>query len=197
MKLKKRFNLIEEYKKSFLYIKETRKYIYGVLILFFVFALIGFFVPAPEIVSNQILEYIEKLLDMTKDFGFKEMFGFIFFNNLKSSFIGLVLGIFFGVLPVYGAISNGYVLGFVSIMVTSEQGASILWRLAPHGIPELSAIFISLGMGVKLGSCFFKKKDRVSYFKDQFKKALKVFILIVLPLLLIAAILESVFMFFV
>ena len=197
MNLKKRFNLIEEYKKSFLYLKEVKNYIYWIIGIFFLFMLIGIFIPAPEFVSKYLLEYIQELLEITKDFGFKEMFGFIFFNNLKSSFVGLALGILAGIIPVWGALSNGYVLGFVSSMVVSEKGANILWKLIPHGIPELAAIFISLGMGLNLGICLFKKKDRLNSFRNNFKKALKVFFLIVLPLLLIAAVIESFFMFFV
>ena len=197
MNSKKKFNLIEEYKKSFLYIKKTKKPIYWIIGIFFLFALIGFFIPVPEFISKQILEYIQELLEMTKNFGTGEMFGFIFFNNLKSSFLGIVLGVFFGIFPIYATLSNGYVLGFVSSMVASEQGANVLWRLIPHGIFELCAIFISLGMGVKLGSCFFQKKNRLNIFKDNFKNSLRVFLLIVLPLLLIAAFIESLFMFFV
>ena len=189
--------MIEEYRKGFLYVKEVRKPIYWIIGIFFVFALIGFFAPAPEFLSKFILDYIKELLETTKGFGTGEMFGFIFFNNLKSSFFGLILGTIFGIFSVYGSLSNGYVLGFVSSGAVLENGASILWRLVPHGIFELPAIFLSLGMGLKLGSCIFKKEKRYERFRDNLKKAVRTFLLVVLPLLIIAAIIESVFIFFV
>jgi len=197
MKHKKRFSLIEEYKNNFLYLRKIRKTIYWAIGIFVIFALVGLLIPSPEFVSKIILSYIEELLETTKDFGVGEMFGFIFLNNLKGSFFGVVLGAFFGIFPVWGSLSNGYVLGFVASKVVVNQGANILWRLIPHGIFELPAIFLSLGMGLNLGFCFFKKKNKYALFRENLIQSLKVFVLIIVPLLIIAAIIESVFMFFV
>ena len=83
---------------------------------------------------------------------------FILFNNLKSSFFGLVFGIFFGIFPSLVAIFNGYVVGFVSNESVRQSGVLILWKLFPHGIFELPAVFISLGMGLKLASKLFERK---------------------------------------
>jgi len=38
------------------------------------------------------------------------------------------------------------------------DGFLSLWRLLPHGIFELPAVFISLGMGLKIGMFIFQKK---------------------------------------
>ena len=192
---KKKFNLITEYQNSFLYIKKVRNFIYWIIGIFFVFALIGFFAPSPEIISNYILEYIKELLETTKNFNANQMMGFIFFNNLKSGFLGLVLGSVFGIFSVFNSLSNGYVLGFVASQTVADQGAVILWRLVPHGIFELPAIFLSLGMGLKLGSCLFKKKNRYLRFRENLINSIKTFLLIVVPLLIIAAIIEAVFIF--
>ena len=197
MKKKKRFNLLEEYKKSFFYIKESRVPVYWIIGIFFVFAIIGFFVPSPELISNVIIDYIRWLLEKTENFGFQQMFGFIFLNNLKSSILSLILGIFFGIFPVYSSLSNGYVLGFVGAKAVLENGASVLWRLIPHGVFELMAVFLALGMGMKLGLCLFERKNKMELLKENFEKSVRVFLLVVLPLLLIAAIIETVFMFFV
>jgi len=37
------------------------------------------------------------------------------------------------------------------------EGYGILWRLVPHGIFELPAVFISLGLGIKLGTFIFRE----------------------------------------
>ncbi len=47
-KNKKEFNLKEEYKKSWNYLKESKNFIYIIVTVFFVFVLIGFFIPAPD-----------------------------------------------------------------------------------------------------------------------------------------------------
>ncbi len=193
----RKIEFFKGYEDSWKYIKDIRNQIYLVLGIFFVFVLIGFFLPSPEGISKYILQYIEDLLKLTKNFGAGDMFWFILFNNFKSSFLGMILGTFFGVFPIWASLSNGYVLGFVASNVVAEEGASILFRLVPHGIFELPAIFISLGMGIKLGSCFFKKQKRYERFKENLKKSIKVFLLVVLPLLIVAAIIESLFMFFV
>ena len=195
MENKKRFNLIEEYGCSLLYIKKIRKLIYLITGIFVVSALIGFFISSPEFISKFILNYIEGLLETTKGFGIGEMFGFIFLNNIKGSFFGVILGVILGVFPVWGALSNGYVLGFVASKVVAEQGSFVLLRLIPHGIFELPAIFISLGMGLKLGLSLFRKKGQYDFFRENLIQCLRVFALIIVPLLIIAAILESLFMF--
>ena len=50
---------------------------------------------------------------------------------------------------------NGYVLGFVAELAVKSPknplGILILWKLVPHGIFELPAILISIGLGIKLG----------------------------------------------
>jgi stage II sporulation protein M len=125
---------------------------------------------------------------------FIELFWFIFSNNIKVTFIGLISGIFFGILPLLTSIANGYLLGFVSSLVIIEENFLSLWRILPHGIFELPAVFISLGLGLKLGMFIFQKK-KIKYLKKNLYNSLKVFFLIILPLLLVAAIIESLFIF--
>ncbi len=188
---KNKFNLKKEYKDSWDYIKESRNFIYFIIGVFFVFALIGFFVPASEEITKIILEFIEKLLEQTKDMSQGELIGFIFTNNLQSSFFGLFFGIILGIFPVFAAIINGYILGFVGAISVETEGSFILLNLLPHGIFELPAIFISLGLGLKMGSFIFQKEKRKS-FKKYFWNSLKVFLFVVLPLLIIAAIIEGI-----
>jgi len=186
--------ILEEYKKSWNFIKESRNFIYSVIGVFFVFLLIGFFIPTPTAISEQILKFIEELLQKTQDMGHFELISFIFFNNVQSSFFGMILGIFLGIFPLMAAIANGYLLGFVSSLVVNSEGVFILWRLFPHGIFELPAIFISLGLGLKMGTFIFQKK-KLESLKKYFLNSLKVFLFFVLPLLIIAAIIEGTLIF--
>ena len=86
--------------------------------------------------------------------------------------------------------SNGFIIGLVSGLVVSETGILSLWRLAPHGIFEISAVVISFGIGLKAGLFVFHK-DRWKRLKVYIRDALLVFFLVVLPLLLIAAFIEA------
>jgi len=192
---KKEFSVKEQYEASWEYIKESKNYIYLAIILFFAFALIGFLVPAPETVSNQIIEFIRQLLEKTEGMSQWELVEFIFLNNIRSSFVGMISGILFGILPFITIFTNGYVLGFVSNMAVAERGFSSLLSLIPHGIFELPALFISLGLGLKLWTFVFEK-EKLESFKKYVLNSLKVFLFIILPLLIIAAIIEGSLIFF-
>ncbi len=222
----------ENYRKSWEYIKESRNFIYITLIIFFLFAFIGAFVPAPEFLEQQILEFIEELLRKTAEMSQGELMSFIFLNNLQSSFFGMIFGIALGIFSAITSVLNGYLLGFVSSKAAYEEGIFVLWRLLPHGIFELPALFISTGLGLKLGFPFiyryfkyyWKRKNifallagilflpfsiiltlilnknlRKYQFKDflfKVNNSLRVFLFIILPFLLIAAIIEGCLIFF-
>ena len=187
---RKKFDLKREYKDSWDYIKESRNFIYSIIGVFFAFALIGFFVPASEDLTKIILEFIEKLLEQTKDMSQFELIRFIFVNNLQSSFFGLIFGVALGIFPVLATVANGYILGFVGKMSVESGGIFVLWRVLPHGIFELPAIFISLGLGLKLGSFIFRK-EKGKFFRRCFWDSLRVFLFVVVPLLIIAGIIEG------
>lgn len=193
-KKKKRFNLLEEYKDSWNYIKQSKDFIYVIVAVFFIFMLIGFFLPAPESIANQLLDFLKKLVAETQNLSMAGLIRFIFLNNVQSSFFSMIFGIFLGIFPVVAAIINGYLLGFVSAMSVQSEGISILLRLLPHGIFELPAIFISLGLGLKFGTFIFQKK-KIEFFKKYLFSSLKVFFLIIVPLLIVAGIIEGSFIF--
>ena len=191
----KTFNLRNEYKTSWRYILESKKFIYAIIFIFFFFTLIGFLFPAPSFLSNYILDYLKNLLEQTNGFNQIHWIGFIFFNNLQSSFFGMIFGIIFGVLPFVEALVNGYLLGFVSSISVKEQGFFVLWKILPHGVFELPAIFISLGLGLRLGTFIFQEKKK-KHFKELLFNSFRVFFYIVIPLLFIAAIIEGTLIFF-
>lgn len=188
---KNKFSLKEEYKKSFVYLRESKKFIYGIILIFFLFALVGFFVPLPEEMKIQILNYLKELLGKIDGMSTSQIVGFIFLNNAQSSFFGLFLGFFFGIFPVLVSLANGFILGFVARLSVGADGILSLWRILPHGIFELPAVFISLGMGMKFGTFFFAKKPWKT-FKENFWNSVRVFLTIVIPLLIVAAIIEGV-----
>jgi len=199
-KKKEEFNFRKEYKKCFEYLKDSKNFIYITIIIFFVLALTGFFFQDAinlffknflDINLNQnILDYLHTIVAQIQGMSQSQLISFIFFNNLKSTFFSIFFGIILGIVPIVGTISNGYLLGFASSLSVSGEGLSSLWRLLPHGIFELPAVFISLGLGLKLGMFIFQR-DKLKNFKDYLINSLKVFLLIVIPLLIIAGIIEG------
>ncbi len=192
---KKNFDLKKNFNLSFEYVKESKTYIYASILIFVVFLAIGFFVPATEGVENLIQQFIDELLNRTQDMGFLELTGFIFLNNIQSSFLGMIYGILLGIFPVLAAAANGYLLGFVASESVLVGGIFILWRIFPHGIFELPALFISLGLGIKLGTFIFKEK-KIETLKEYFINSLRAFVFVVIPLLVIAAVIEGALIIF-
>jgi len=192
--MKKNF-LKYNYKKSFEYIKGSKSFIYAAILIFLFASLIGFFIQTPSSLEKLILNFIEELLNKTQNLSLTELTRFIFLNNLQGSFLALVSGIFLGIFPILSAIFNGYIIGFVAARSVSGNGFLVLWRLFPHGIFELPALFISLGLGIKLSRFLFSKK-KIQTLKEDFLDSLRVFIFVVIPLLIIAAIIESSLIFF-
>jgi stage II sporulation protein M len=181
----------ENYKLSWKYIKESRNFIYFSIIIFLLFALIGFFVPVPESLRVKILEILKDIVKQTEGFNVFQMIQFIFVNNLKSSFFGIVFGIVFGIFPIISSLLNGYILGFVASLSVNAEGFIVLWKLFPHGIFELPAVFISLGMGLKFGTFIFEKKKK-NALKSNLFNSMRVFLFVVIPLLIIAALIEGI-----
>lgn len=181
--------------KSKNYIKESRNFIYSIIGIFVIFTLVGFFVPLPESVTEKILKFIQDIFEKTQGMNQVELTKFIFLNNLKSSFLGMVLGFILGIYPILVAVVNGGLLGFVASFSVAEEGFGVLWRLFPHGIFELPAVFISLGLGLKLGTFIFKK-NKLKSFEEYFWNSLRVFLFFILPLLVLAAIIEGILVFY-
>ncbi len=104
----------------------------------------------------------------------------------------MILGIFLGFVPLVVAVVNGYVLGFVASKTVAVEGWLILWRLLPHGIFEIPAVLISIALGLKLGSFLFTSKNKGwKEFWKWIKDVVRVFIFVIIPLLVIAGIIEG------
>jgi len=181
------------YKNCWKFIKENRIYFLIVSLIFLAFILIGFIFPI--FFADKILEFMKQILEQTKGMNFLELFWFILQNNVSTAFFAMILGILFGVVPIINSVVNGYVLGFVMNKTSLTAGTSNLLRLLPHGIFEIPALIIALGLGLRIGIFIFKKKKKKDL-KYSLENSLKIFVFIVLPLLLIAALIETALIMF-
>lgn len=178
------------WRDSWAYLKESRNYVYSAVILFLAGTIIGF--AFPEFFSQYFDGIIKDLVEKTAGFGLTELVFFIFQNNTLSALGALFMGILFGVIPVINITVNGALLGYVLARAVEVEGFITIWRIIPHGIFELPAIFISVGLGIKIGLFWFEpRKTRAMEFKRRFWRSIQVFFMIILPLLIIAAIIEG------
>ncbi len=170
------------------YLKKCGKQIFAVVGIFLCAMLFAFILPN---IFSFIDIFLEELIKKTEGLSASGLINFIFLNNARTAFYGLFGGILLGIFPLANALTNGAILGYVFARVYEISGASDFWRILPHGIFELPAIFIALGLGLKLGMFIFGKYPGKGI-REGFWNSLRVFLLIVVPLLIIAAIIEGV-----
>lgn len=135
--------------------------------------------------------------DILENEGFG-LFKAILFNNIKASVMCVVLGIIpFIMVPAFTIASNGLISGVVISSASLLSGVSpwslIAFGILPHGIFELPALIISATLGVVLcstvtKSIFRRPHENLSVLLDE---TARVYVLVVLPLLLIAAGIET------
>jgi len=121
----------------------------------------------------------------------------LFLNNLQASVLGVLVGLIpFLFLPILGIFSNAAVLGLVFAQFVS---AAPLWKIVvfgilPHGIFELTAVFLCYAMGISICWNLSKKivgQRKRENLKDLLQNCLRTTVLIVVPLLIIAALIET------
>lgn len=184
----KKNSLGEHYKKCWKFFREFKNYFWISIGIFLISTIIGLFFPI--FFTDKISQIILEMTNMINGKSGLEIIIIIFSNNIRASFLAILLGIGAGVFPIFTGIVNGYILGFVIRKVTSSEGIFVLWQLFPHGIFELPAILISIAIGMKLGSTLFEKNYRKSL-KENLIESLRFFVFVIFPLLLIAGVIEG------
>lgn len=177
------------YKKCWEFFKESRWHVVFALGIFGAMFLVGF--AYPVFFREEIFGFLAGIVDALEGKSVVELIVYIFSNNFKASFIAIVSGVVVGVFPFVIAVVNGYLVGFVAKEAVVQEGIVVLWQLVPHGIFELPAIILSIGIGLKLGLSVFGGRgvgDRLRY---NFTEGLRFFIFVVFPLLLVAGIIEG------
>ncbi|MEK6983284.1 MAG: stage II sporulation protein M [Nanoarchaeota archaeon] len=177
-------------------LNNNKKVVIAMLIMFLIGIAIGFVLP-PKFKLIMFKSITHKVEGIVTDSNFLTFFK-IFLNN---SFVGLLLIVlgFTLVLPILIILFNGIGLGVVvdlylriaqlkPIALITSAGA-----LLPHGIIELFALITCSIFGITLGlKLFFKKKVMAKRsLKSLFAEIMKIYFFILLPLLLLAAFIES------
>jgi stage II sporulation protein M len=150
-------------------IKNIKYFILFATLLFLFSAVFGYLFP--KLFEEQVLKLIKEIIMKTQELGTIELITYIMYNNIQTAFLGMIMGIFFAIVPIATLAVNGYVLGFVANKSIAIEGVTVLWKLVPHGIFEIPAIMISIALGIRLGIFPF-------YVKDKLKAILSVIIMI-------------------
>jgi stage II sporulation protein M len=114
----------------------------------------------------------------------------IFLRNFSAVTFSLLSGALLGIVPVIAAGVNGALAGVVVSYGVKTGLLAVLGRLLPHGIFELPAIFLSWGMGIWLGA-WPLRRDVHETFWERLRGALIVLFSFIVPLLMIAAVIEG------
>lgn len=132
-----------------------------------------------------------------KDMPFFVWIFIIWFNNIFASITSFLSGIFV-IGPAMFLIYQGVILGVVQKLTETNHMSSTKFYLSliPHGIIELSAIFIVSGLGIRFGLIIYRSiwrrlngKDNQELFKNFFVE-LRVYSILIILMLLVAAIIE-------
>ncbi|MGB2842010.1 MAG: stage II sporulation protein M [Halobacteriota archaeon] len=176
------------------YLHSLRFYILFVSVLFVGSIVLGYMGFQSELFSEPmewIQELSENIKDSTQEYPswliFLAFFAVIFLNNAFACFLDIILGPLIGIFPMFSAFINGGLLGWFA----QKEGLIVFLAIVPHGIFELPAFLLSAAIGLRLGREVLKRKSE-RHLKKELGGGLKVFVILILPLLLIAALIESV-----
>jgi stage II sporulation protein M len=177
------------------YCRKLRPFLAVSIALFIAGAALGtlaaFYAPQVSVYFNQnVADFVKLFRALPK----LQLAAAIFLNNALKSLLVVLGGIAFGLFPVIFLFANGAALGLVlSASMRSRGVLPALAAILPHGIFELPAIFLATSMGLLLGSSAIKRlfgRTDISI-RSELGLALKFFSRVIVPLLLIAAIVEA------
>ncbi len=185
-------------KNSFKILKSSKKYIFFAAVLFFISFFLGIlFVKIYPSLAADSLEELAGAFSFLFDLNPLQMGVFIFLNNTIKAFLFMSLGILLAIPTLIFIIVNGWVLGFVVALIYPEIGIGGLFKgLFFHGIFEISALLIASGIGIFLGVESVKAKKNIILIKEKLLSAMTLFLYIIIPLLFIAALIETLIIFY-
>lgn len=168
----------------------------SVILVFLGGILLGFMLPsaAKLMVLKLLFSKIDEMITEDKLINFIR----IFINNAFVGLLLIALG-FTILLPLAIIFANAMGIGIVIDMFFRLFGlkpstiAMLLGSILPHGVIEILALLISSIFGVLLGAkLFFRKRiEKKRKLKDLFVKILKIYIIVIIPMFLAAALIES------
>lgn len=170
---------------------EQKQSLMIILALFLIGTSIG--ALGSESISRQIEDVVKNMIAQFKNLHGPSLFFQIFFHNFIAATVATASGIFFGVFPAISAFLNGLLIGSILTSLANFTNLS-LWQavlsITPHGVFEIPAFLLALSMGLTLGTWPFKEK-KGAFLMAAFNAYSSIFFKVVIPLLMIAAAVET------
>lgn len=173
--------------------KSIKLYALMLSVLFMLSCMMGFFVAKEnKELAEKTIEQLFSQFRFIKNLNPISIFFIIFLNNSAKALMAMLAGFLFGIFPTFFVVLNGYLIGLVIYVKGTEMGfKAIVLALVPHGILEIPAIIIACSYGVWLGRRFWNAINGREKFRNAVILALNRYLRIVLPILLVAALIET------
>ncbi len=178
--------------KNYLY--SLRPYVLFCSVIFVLSVFLGY--SAACNYSQEIQKVLREIKEMWMPFQEAtslKLFIFIAFNNISKIALVVFLGIISGIFPILFLFVNGIVVGiFAYTVAETVSWQMFLVGILPHGVIEIPVLILGAASGVKLGGVVFNKIFRKrGNLREEFSLALEFFLRILLPLLILAAVIEA------
>jgi len=168
--------------------KEILAYLLLSIFLFLISFFYGF-TQKPQFLQEAISE-IKKIGSVFIQLHPAGLFLMILFHNTLTVFGVVFFSVIFALPALFSLFLNGALVGMVLNM--SPSLSHFFWGVFPHGIFELPAFFFGSALGLKIGKetakAIFAKNNTLN---ETFNFAKAFFWKIILPLLVLAAFIES------
>ncbi len=182
------------WRRDIIKIKEISPFFLGASLIFAMSILAGYLIAwlYPDIIEKAI-ENVSGTLNSFTYLGPLELTLFIFMNNSLATLIAIVGGFLLGVIPILVLIVNGLIIGGIFGNFTlSGLTLEFIAGTFAHGIIEIPIVMYASAIGLLFGYFSWRKL----IFKEDYdwkrlsKRGIYTFILVVLPILFIASVVE-------
>lgn len=168
----------------------TVPYVITASLTFIAFIIIGTRLSS-DVISQTISQLVESLSVLAAVHPIALVL-IIFINNAFKCFLAIVSGILLGIPSLIFLTTNAVTIGMLAIYMSKSTNVSvIIGSLAPHGIIEIPLLVFSTSLGLAIGSEMLRYITRQSsQVKLTYAYALRLYLRWMIPLFLVAAIIE-------
>lgn len=161
------------------------------LIMFIFSTIIGFYLG--DSVDPSVFEGILSNIPDPSETDFLGLLSAIVINNITASLVFIVSGLVIAVPPLLFMAFNGFFVGWIAYSASKELGLLLVaLTILPHGIIEIPTITFSAAMGMGLGYQLIHQLRKRGSLKHYIVDSANMFIRRIIPLLIIAAIIETI-----
>ena len=176
------------------YLRRLRVYFLASVVLLGIGIVLGivaiaYYPGLAQKLENELTGFVKLFRGLPK----LHLVGAIFLNNALKSLIVILLGAFFGLLPIVFLVVNGAAIGIAVIVSSHVRG---VWQsilvLLPHGLLELPAVLLATSIGLMLGGHLVQRifGRTATTLGHELGHALMFFLTVIVPILIVAAVVE-------